>query len=75
MLLKLTRCYVPAPSFKVAAAVGNARLYSTPADVPGKSKVWASADEAVKDIKSGSVLLCAGNCQLVLNNRCLLKGV
>ncbi|KAF8914046.1 hypothetical protein CPB84DRAFT_1669811 [Gymnopilus junonius] len=38
------------------------RGFSTPADlnIPNKSKVWGSADEAVKDIKSGSVLLCGG---------------
>ena len=61
MLLKFTRCYVSVATSSVRVAVtANARHYSTPADVPGKSKVWASADEAVKDIKSGSVLLCAG---------------
>lgn len=62
MLLKFTRCYhvaVATPSVRIAVAA-NARHYSTPANVPGKSKVWASADDAVKDIKSGSVLLCAG---------------
>src|ERR1700761_34227 len=38
------------------------RYYSTPVDipVPTKSKVWVSADEAVKDIKSGSVVLSGG---------------
>jgi len=38
------------------------RTYSTPTDlpVPDKKKVWSSADEAVKDIKSGDVLLSAG---------------
>ncbi|KAF8894729.1 hypothetical protein BD779DRAFT_1609376 [Infundibulicybe gibba] len=38
------------------------RAYSTPTDipVPNKSKVWESAEEAVKDIKSGTVLLCGG---------------
>jgi len=28
--------------------------------VPNKSKVWESADEAVKDIKSGSTIVCGG---------------
>ncbi len=61
MLLNITRCYVSVATASVRVAVtANARHYSTPTDVPGKSKVWASADEAVKDIKSGSVLLCAG---------------
>ncbi|KAF7359303.1 Succinyl-CoA:3-ketoacid-coenzyme A transferase [Mycena sanguinolenta] len=37
-----------------------ARNYSLPSEPPKKSKVWDSADEAVRDIKSGDVLLCAG---------------
>ncbi|KAJ7273153.1 hypothetical protein C8J57DRAFT_1316931 [Mycena rebaudengoi] len=36
------------------------RKYSAPAEPPKKSKLWASADEAVKDVKSGDVLLCGG---------------
>ncbi|KAF9228718.1 3-oxoacid CoA-transferase [Gyrodon lividus] len=36
------------------------RSYSTPAETSPKSKVWASADEAVKGVKSGDVLLCGG---------------
>lgn len=38
------------------------RLYSIAVDshTPKKSKVWESADEAVKDIKSGDILLCGG---------------
>ena len=36
------------------------RTKSTKAASPGKSKVWASADDAVKDIKSGSVILSGG---------------
>ena len=35
------------------------RSYSTPVRTP-RSKVWASADEAVKSVKSGDVLLCGG---------------
>ncbi|KAF9483937.1 3-oxoacid CoA-transferase [Pholiota conissans] len=57
-MLKLTRCrpVVATPMWI------HVRQFSSPVDipVPSKSKVWASADEAVKDIKSGSVLLCAG---------------
>ena len=30
------------------------------ASVPRKSKVWASADEAVKDVKPNSTILCGG---------------
>lgn len=52
------------PVFKSRAATVflRARWYSTPTEVPlpNKSKVWASADEAVKDVKSGDVLLCGG---------------
>ncbi|KAG0705312.1 3-oxoacid CoA-transferase [Suillus ampliporus] len=52
------------PVFKPRAATVflRARWYSTPTEVPlpNKSKVWASADEAVKDVKSGDVLLCGG---------------
>lgn len=38
------------------------KQYSTATDlpVPNKTKVWDSVDEAVKDIKSGDVLLSAG---------------
>ncbi|THG99222.1 hypothetical protein EW026_g3092 [Hermanssonia centrifuga] len=38
------------------------RLYSTATDdvVPNKRKVWDSVDEAIKDIKSGDVLLSGG---------------
>lgn len=44
------------------------RSYSTPVRAP-KSKVWASADEAVKSVKSGDVLLCGGElrfCRVVM---------
>ncbi|KIJ44061.1 hypothetical protein M422DRAFT_60201 [Sphaerobolus stellatus SS14] len=39
------------------------RAYSTPLDeapIPKTKKVWASADEAVKDVKSGDVVLSGG---------------
>jgi 3-oxoacid CoA-transferase len=41
---------------------GKVRTYGTPSNTSprNKSKVWSSADHAVQDIKSGSVLLCGG---------------
>ncbi|KAG1774773.1 3-oxoacid CoA-transferase [Suillus placidus] len=51
------------PVFKPRATVFlRARWYSTPTELPlpNKSKVWKSVDEAVKDVKSGDVLLCGG---------------
>ncbi|KDQ60681.1 hypothetical protein JAAARDRAFT_125080 [Jaapia argillacea MUCL 33604] len=38
------------------------RYFSTPTDlpVPNKTKVWDSADEAVKDVKSGDIILSGG---------------
>ncbi|KAF7311524.1 Succinyl-CoA:3-ketoacid-coenzyme A transferase [Mycena kentingensis (nom. inval.)] len=36
------------------------RYASIPAEPPTKSKVWGSADDAVKDVKSGDILLCGG---------------
>ncbi|KAG6861645.1 hypothetical protein C0995_013647 [Termitomyces sp. Mi166 len=46
-------------SLRISAFFSN-RKYSIAADTPApkKSKLWKSADEAVKDIKSGDVLLC-----------------
>ncbi|KAF9036654.1 succinyl-CoA:3-ketoacid-coenzyme A transferase [Panaeolus papilionaceus] len=43
----------------ILVAPSNRRFYSIPTEIP-KGKVWGSADEAVQDIKSGSVLLCGG---------------
>ncbi|KAH0830340.1 3-oxoacid CoA-transferase [Lanmaoa asiatica] len=40
----------------------SVRSYSTAVRTP-RSKVWASADEAVKSVKSGDVLLCGGKPQ------------
>ncbi|KAF4619444.1 hypothetical protein D9613_005354 [Agrocybe pediades] len=56
------RCRPGAHLISITAFRGSARFFGTPVDipVPNKSKVWDSADEAVKDIKSGSVLLCGG---------------
>ncbi|KAF7322611.1 Succinyl-CoA:3-ketoacid-coenzyme A transferase [Mycena chlorophos] len=45
-----------------ASARSSRRNYASqlPSEPPTKSKVWASADEAVKDVKSGDILLCGG---------------
>jgi len=53
---------VPIFSKPHATTFLRARWYSTPteAPLPNKSKVWASVDEAVKDVKSGDILLCGG---------------
>ncbi|KIY64522.1 succinyl-CoA:3-ketoacid-coenzyme A transferase [Cylindrobasidium torrendii FP15055 ss-10] len=48
---------IRAPRISLGVVIGRRRWYSTP--VP-KGKVWSSADEAVKDIKSGDTLLCGG---------------
>ncbi|KAG1794218.1 uncharacterized protein HD556DRAFT_1443166 [Suillus plorans] len=51
------------PVFKPHATIFlRARWYSTPSELPlpNKSKVWESVDEAVKDVKSGDVVLCGG---------------
>ena len=46
----------------LVSAPGKVRTYGTPSNTSprNKSKVWSSADHAVQDIKSGSVLLCGG---------------
>ncbi|EMD38352.1 hypothetical protein CERSUDRAFT_113512 [Gelatoporia subvermispora B] len=53
---------VPAFTIRRALIIFRARQYSTSVDlpVPNKTKVWDSADEAVKDVKSGDVLLSGG---------------
>lgn len=50
------------PRTSPAPVVVAWRLYSTATDdvVPNKRKVWDSVDEAIKDIKSGDVLLSGG---------------
>jgi len=49
-------------TLRISTFVSTSRYYSTPTDipVPNKSKLWDSADEAVKDVKSGDMLLCGG---------------
>ncbi|PPQ83264.1 hypothetical protein CVT25_004003 [Psilocybe cyanescens] len=66
-MLRLTQAYRTRasvlPSLQLTTLVAvHRRQYSIPTDIPipNKSKVWDSADEAVKDIKSGSVILCGG---------------
>ncbi|PCH38156.1 succinyl-CoA:3-ketoacid-coenzyme A transferase [Wolfiporia cocos MD-104 SS10] len=45
-----------------AAISARVRFYSVVTDVPKpkKTKVWDSVDEAVKDVKSGDIVLCGG---------------
>ncbi|KAK7035728.1 succinyl-CoA:3-ketoacid-coenzyme A transferase [Favolaschia claudopus] len=57
LVLLACRAGRPALRFSVASV---ARKYSLPAEPPKKSKVWDSIDEAISDVKSGDVLLCAG---------------
>ena len=49
-------------SLRLTVFVSKVRRYGTPTNTSprNKSKVWSSADHAVQDIKSGSVLLCGG---------------
>ncbi|KIL68546.1 hypothetical protein M378DRAFT_184973 [Amanita muscaria Koide BX008] len=47
------------PPFRISWYSFACRRYSISA-VPTKSKVWQSADDAVKDVKSGDVVLCGG---------------
>jgi 3-oxoacid CoA-transferase len=51
-----TRC----PGRRTFSHSTGRRLAAVPADGRGGSKVWKSADEAVADIRSGSVLLSSG---------------
>ncbi|KAG5337306.1 hypothetical protein E4T56_gene16725 [Termitomyces sp. T112] len=49
-------------SLRISAFFSTRRKYSVAVNTSEskKSKLWKSADEAVKDIKSGDVLLCGG---------------
>ncbi|KAJ7702276.1 3-oxoacid CoA-transferase [Mycena rosella] len=58
-MLVVHACRSSRPALRLAV-FASVRKYSLPAEPPKKSKVWASVDEAVGDIKSGDVLLCAG---------------
>jgi hypothetical protein len=60
-----TRLTTSSAVLRISAFATSSRKYSnTP--VPNKSKIWASVDEAVKDVKSGDVLLCGGQHALLL---------
>ncbi|ORY35066.1 hypothetical protein BCR39DRAFT_516537 [Naematelia encephala] len=48
------------PNSGLDANPSKAEAIGAPAVDPGKGKVWDDVDEAVKDIKSGSLLLSAG---------------
>lgn len=54
------------PDGSVLAGFSSLEMYPSPATMVGqpavakKGKVWESADEAVKDLKSGSMVLSAG---------------
>lgn len=47
--------------------LSTVRCYSA-SPVPRKTKVWDSVDEAVKDVKSGDILLCGGELELSHSN-------
>ncbi|KAJ7168191.1 hypothetical protein C8R43DRAFT_1060394 [Mycena crocata] len=60
-MLVVRACRSSRPTLRLAVFTSLSRKYSQlPAEPPKKSKIWDSADAAVKDIKSGQVLLCAG---------------
>lgn len=71
-MLIVHACRSSRPALRLAVFTSVTRKYSLPAEPPKKSKVWDSVDEAVKDIKSGDVLLCAGACLCLLKS-CLLS--
>ncbi|PFH52470.1 hypothetical protein AMATHDRAFT_173559 [Amanita thiersii Skay4041] len=63
LVTRLSRARLPQPSLRISLYTYTLRKYGTPADspaAPSKSKVWKSAEDAVKDIKSGDVILCGG---------------
>ena len=52
------------------------RAYSVVAEgasIPGKTKVWESAEEAVKDVKSGSTVLSGGMLPTLLPRTVLMS--
>lgn len=51
----------------LALRLSTVRCYSA-SPVPRKTKVWDSVDEAVKDVKSGDILLCGGELELSHSN-------
>lgn len=56
------RLVTPGAALRISTFATSSRKYSIPTDAPitPKSKLWNSAEEAVKDVKSGDVLLCGG---------------
>lgn len=65
MFVQLYRTRLTTGSVLRISAFATSRKYNTPTDI-AKSKVWASVDEAVKDVKSGDILLCGGQHPLQL---------
>jgi 3-oxoacid CoA-transferase len=61
LLAHLYRARLPTPgaTLRISAFAASSRNYSVPIVTP-KSKLWNSAEEAVKDVKSGDILLCGG---------------
>ncbi|KAJ7090304.1 hypothetical protein B0H15DRAFT_922457 [Mycena belliarum] len=60
-MLVVHTCRASRPAWRLTVFASLKRKYSQlPSEPPKKSKVWGSIDEAVGDIKSGDVLLCAG---------------
>ncbi|KAJ6488563.1 succinyl-CoA:3-ketoacid-coenzyme A transferase [Mycena vitilis] len=59
-MLIVRACHSTRPALRLAVSLSVTRRYSLPSEPPKKSKVWDSVDEAIGDIKSGDVLLCAG---------------
>lgn len=51
---------VPTTSTYVKPALGQARFYASVGTPPKSHKVYDSAAEAVKDVKSGDILLSGG---------------
>lgn len=58
--VRLRHASSSAPPAPLDSVPGPAEYVGTPAVSTSKGKVWPSADEAVSDIKSGSVVLSAG---------------
>lgn len=65
VLLATRRTRAQAPSLWIAighpqAHLSGVKSVTTNAPIPRKTKVWDSAEEAVKDIKDGDVILSGG---------------
>lgn len=66
MLLTQRQLIATGKSLRILKPKGpQHRWYSIAPETPAvKSKVWSSAEEAVKDVESGAVLLCGGELQV-----------